>query len=382
MKGSRVAVVGIGETPYVRVTERSVMELIVDAARAAITDAGLKPQDIDGLIACGGTPAMDEIAYSLGIRERPFTAGNDMVAGAATVGGALILAQLATEAGLAKHVLIPFGFKCSDPGGPYVFHERDPLKADLEMPVGYFGQPIYFAAMTQRYRHEYGLAEEDLAAVATSCRAWAQRTPGAQRREPLSLEDYRRSPMISSPLRVADCCLMTDGACAYVVSSVERARDLPQPPAIIGGVGIGTNPLPMSMILSQNRDILNMPARESAAKAYAMAGISAEDVDVAQLYDCFSISTILQAEMLGFCEQGEGGAFFAAGHAAPGGRLPINTSGGHLSGGYLPGANLLVEAVRQIRHSRDDAQVPDAKVAVVTGLGANAHATAVLIREG
>ena len=381
MQGSRVAIAGIGETPYVRASERSTMDLIVDAAHAAIADAGLKAADIDGLISCGGTPSMDEIAYCLGIEDRPFTAGNDMVAGAATVGGALMLAQMAIEAGLSKHVMIPFGFKCSDPGGPYSFHERDPLKADIEMPVGYFGQPIYFAAMTQRYRYEHGLTEDDLAAVAMSCRAWAEMTPGAQRREPMSLADYQKSPMIATPLRAADCCLMTDGACAYIVTSIERARDLPQPAAILAGIGIGTNPLPMSMVLSQNPEILDMPARESAAKAYAMAGITCDDVDVAQLYDCFSISTIVQAEMLGFCPKGEGAKLFADGHTAPGGRLPMNTSGGHMSGGYLPGANLVVEAVRQVRHSRGKAQVPGAQVAVVTGLGANAHATTVLTRE-
>src|SRR5207244_5450384 len=118
-------------------------------------------------------------------------------------GQALQLAQLAIEAGLARHVLVPYGIKCSKPGGPYQFHAREPLKADLEMPVGYYGQPSYFAAIASRYRHEYGMTEEQQAAIALTYRAWAVRTPSAQRREPMDLEAYRKSPMISTPLRVA-----------------------------------------------------------------------------------------------------------------------------------------------------------------------------------
>ena len=378
MKGSKVAIAGVGETAYVRATDRPLMDLLVEASRKAIADAGLVPSDIDGLIRTGGNPPSDDLAFALGIDERSFTAANELTAGAATVGGSLILAQLAIEAGLAKHVLVAYGIKCSDPGGPYAFHEHDPLKADLEMPVGYFGQPSYFATIAQRYAYEHGLTEDELGSVAVSTRAWGAMTPGAQKREPLDLEGYRKSPMISTPFRVADCCLMTDGACAYVITSVERARDLRRTPVIVSGVAIGTNRLPISMVLTQNPDIMAFPARESAAKAYPMAGLTPKDVDLAQVYDCFSISTILQTEMLGLCEPGEGARLFKSGATAPGGRIPINTSGAHMSGGYIPGANLVVEAVRQLRGERGEAQVKDAKVCAVAGLGANAHATALL----
>ena len=379
MKGSRVAIVGVGETEYVRATERPLMALVVEACRTAVEDAGLTLADIDGLVGASRLP-MDEVAAALGLEETPFTAQCDVVAGAATAGSSLILAQLAIEAGLATAVLVPYGIKCSHPGGPYAFHAADPLKADLEMPVGYFGQPIYFAAMAQRYRHEHGLTEEELSAVPRAARAWAQLNPRAQKREPLDFAAYQRSPMIATPLRAADCCLMTDGACAYVVTSVARARDLRRIPAVISGVAVGANPLPQSMILSQNANVLAFPAAESSRKAYAMAGIEAKDVDVAQVYDCFSISTIAQAEMMGLCEPGEGGRFFNAGHTAPGGRMPINTSGGHLSGGYVPGANLVVEAVRQLRGERDAAQVPGVEVSIAGGLGGNAHGVAVFTR--
>lgn len=380
MQGSKVAIVGVGETAFVRATDKTLLQLMVQASHKAIGDAGLQPQDIDGFIACGGTPAMDEVAFHLGIQDRPFAAANDLVAGAATVGGALILAQLAIEAGLARHVLVPYGIVCSHPGGPYAFHEKDPLKADLEMPVGFFGQPAYFAAAANRYRHEHGLTEEELASVSISARAWAQLTPSAQKREPLDLAGYRRSPMIATPLRAADCCLMTDGACAYVVSSVERARDLAQAPVVVAGVAVGVNSRPQSSILSQHEDLLDLPGRKSAEKAYAMAGVAPSDLDLAQVYDCFSISTILQTEMLGLCERGQGARFFNAGHTRPGGRMPINTSGAHLAQGYVPGANLLIEGVRQLRRERGQAQVPEASVCAVAGLGGNSHATAVLTR--
>lgn len=380
MKGYRVAVAGVGETEFVRASPRSTLEMTFDAARRAIADAGLNVADIDGLIACGGDPA-DEIAFALGMAERPFTAANAVVAGTATVGGGLQLAQLAIDAGLARHVLVCYAIKCSRVGGPRQTHLAEPLKTELEMPVGFFGQPAYYGVVANRYRHEFGLEEEDLAAVCISTRKWAERTPGAQKRDPMTLDSYRRSEMIARPLRALDCCLMTDGAGAYVVTSAERARDLPHPPAIVAGLGIGTNPLPMSTIFTQNSSLMNMPGRGSAQNAYAMAGFGPDAVDAAQVYDCFSISTIIQTEMLGLCDEGTGARFFAAGHTQPGGRMPVNTSGGHLSGGYVPGINLLIEGVRQVRGDRGDAQVPGLRVCAVTGLGGNSHATALLARD-
>ena len=150
---------------------------------------------------------------------------------------------------------------------------------------------------------------------------------------------------------------------------------------MVAGIGIASNPEPMSTVLTQRRDLLDLPGRGSAAAAYAAAGITAADVDVAQVYDCFSISAILQTEMLGFCEKGEGGRFYHAGHAAPGGKMPINTSGGHMSGGYVPGINLLIEGVRQLRGERGAAQVEGAAVCAVAGLGGNTHATTILTRD-
>lgn len=380
MQGSKVAIVGVAETPMVRSSPRSLLQLETEACFAAIADAGLHPRDIDGIICNRNTHSADEIGYALGLERRPFTAVTDTVGGTAPAGQALVLAQLAIEAGLARHVLVPYAFQATRPGGPYGFHSREPLKADLEMPVGYFGQAAYFAMMANRYAHEHGLTEEELAAVSITCRRWAMLNPAAQKREPLDLDAYRRSPMISTPLRVADCCLMTDAGAAYVVSAVERARDMPHPVVTVAGIGMDTNRWPQSVVFTQKPDILDYPARQSAADAYAMAGVGPKDLDLAQIYDGFSISALLQTEMLGLCETGQGGRFYRDGHAMPGGRMPVNTSGGHLAGGYLPGITLLVEGVRQLRGARGAGQVTDARICAVTGLGGNSHSTTILTR--
>ncbi|MBH1991312.1 MAG: thiolase family protein [Sphingomonadaceae bacterium] len=381
MQGNTIAVTGVGETAFLRKGEESVMHMMTRASLAAITDAGLKPTDIDGYVSnkYAGHPS-EEVAYAIGAGERRFTAVADTAGGTATTGDALRLAQLAIEAGLARHVLVPYAIRSTKPGGVYGFHAREPQKAGLEMPVGFFGQPTYFATMANRYAHEFGMSEEELAAVAITYRAWAAITPHAQRREAMDLEGYRQSPMISTPLRVADCCLTTDAGCAYVVSSTEAARDLPHPVVAVQGVGIGYNNYPHGVLFSQKPSTFDYPGWESAAQAYAMAGVDPKDLDLAQVYDGFSISALVQTEMLGLCERGEGARFYAAGHAMPGGKMPINTSGGHMSGGYVPGINLLIEGVRQLRGQEGERQVPDARLCAVAGLGGNNHSTTILAR--
>ena len=381
MPPGRIAITGVGETPFVRASPQSLLEMTVDASLAAIADAGLKPADIDGFVVNRNSHSADELGFALGIEHRPFSAITDTVGGTGPTGSALTLAQLAIEAGLCRHVLVPYGFQATRPGGPYGFHSREPLKADLEMPVGFFGQASYFAAMANRYAHEYGLSEEQLAAVSITFRKWATLTPSAQKREPMDLEGYRKSPMISTPFRVADCCLMTDAGAAYVVSRADAAPDLPHPVVVVQGLGLGTTGHPQSMMFTQARSIFDYPGRASAAQAFAMAGVTADDLDLAQIYDGFSISALVQTEQLGLCDEGEGGRFYEKGHAMPGGRMPVNTSGGHMSGGYLPGITLLIEGVRQLRGDRGDAQVPNARLCAVTGLGGNSHATTILARN-
>lgn len=381
MLGNKVAITGVGETAFLRKGTHTLMHMMTEACLAAIADAGLTPADIDGYIGNRMVPGSDDMGHAVGMKDRAFSAVTDVAGGTAPAGQALILAQLAIEAGLCRHVLVPYGIQSTKPGGVYGFHAKEPLKAALEMPVGFFGQPTYFASMANRYAYDHGLSEEELASVAITYREWAALNPSAQRREPMGLEEYRLTPMISTPLRVADCCLTTDGACAYVVSAVERAVDMPHPVVQVAGVGIGTNNFPHGVLFTQNPCTYEFPGHTSAAKAYAMAAVGPGDLDLAQVYDGFSISALIQTEMLGLCERGEGGRFYHAGHARPGGRMPINTSGGHLSGGYVPGINLLIEGVRQLRGREGARQVPDARVCAVSGLGGNSHSTTILTRS-
>lgn len=381
MKGGKVAITGVGETPFLRKSEETLVEMMVRSSLDAIADAGLKPSDIDGYIGNRMVPGSDDLGPLIGMTDRAFTAVTDVAGGTAPAGQAIILAQLAIEAGLARHLIVPYGIQSTKPGGVYGFHAKEPLKAAFEMPVGFFGQATYFASMANRYAYEYGLSEEELASVPITYRKWAELTPWAQRREPMGLEEYRQSRMISTPLRAVDCCLTTDAACAFIVSAVEDARDAPHPVVQVQGIGIGTNMYPHGMLFTQNPCTYEYPGEKSAKKAFEMAGVGPGDLDLAQVYDGFTISAIVQTEMLGLCERGEGAKFYAAGHAMPGGKMPINTSGGHMSGGYVPGINLLIEGVRQLRGGQGERQVQDAKLCAVAGLGGNSHSTTILARD-
>jgi acetyl-CoA acetyltransferase len=378
-KPRQVAIVGVGETEFARRLDRSLDELVVDACRRAIADAGLQPGEIDGFVPAEGHPPADDIAAALGAT-RAFTASPGYVPGSCSV-AAVRTAQLAIEAGLAETVLVYYGFKGSRPGGPYAFHAEDPVKAGLEMPFGWYGQPVYFAAWAQRYCHEYGVKPEDFAPVALAARAWAGLTPGAQKSDPLEPADYFQSPMIATPLRALDCCLISDGAVAYVVTSLERARDLPHTPAVVKGVGVASLDVTLTSIFTQKPSVLSMGSALSGPLAFQQAGLTPADIDVTQIYDCFSITMILQLEDLGFCPRGEGFAFTADGRIAPGGSFPLNTNGGHLSYAYIPGMNHIVEATRQLRGQRGPAQVADAEVALVAALGGNDHATMILTKD-
>jgi acetyl-CoA acetyltransferase len=374
-----VAIAGIGETEFARRLDRSFDELVIEASRRAIADAGLDPADIDGFVPVYGGPPADDVAASLGASRR-FTAGPGCTPGAGSV-GSIHTARLAIEAGLADAVLVYYGFNGSRPGGPYAFHAEDPVKAALEMPFGWYGQPVYFAAWAQRYCYEYGVKPEDFAPIALAARAWAGLTPGAQKSDPITADDYLRSPMISTPLRALDCCLISDGAAAFVVTSLERARDLRQPPAVVAGVGVAALDVTLTSIFTQKASVLSLGSSLSGPMAYREAGVAPADVDLAEIYDCFSITMVLQLEDLGFSPRGEGFAFAAGGRIGPGGSFPVNTNGGHLSYAYMPGMNHIVEATKQLRGHRGPAQVADAEVALVAALGGNDHATAILTKD-
>lgn len=376
---SGIAIAGVGETEFARKLDRPFDQLVLQACRRAVADAGLEPGDVDGFVAAHGAPPADDLAAALGAR-RSFTAGAGLTPGAGSV-GSLETARLAIQSGLADHVLVYYGFQGSRPGGPYAFHAEDPVKAALEMPFGWYGQPTYFAAWATRYCHVYGVKPEDFAPVALAARAWAGRTPGAQRSEPIDESDYLSSPMVATPLRALDCCLISDGAAAFVVTSLDRARSLRRPPVVVAGLGLASLDVTLTSIFTQKPDLLSLGSAVSGPRAFAEAGLGPDDVDVAQIYDCFSITMILQMEDLGFCPRGEGFAFASGGRIGPGGQFPVNTNGGHLSYAYMPGMNHVIEATHQLRGERGSAQVAGAEVALVAALGGNDHATAILTAD-
>lgn len=383
-RAPEVAIVGVGEVPPKRRGNDSLLSMTLSASRMALDDAGLRRTDVDSLITEAtnmpqDVPA-DQVATALGIEDRRLTLHAN-VAGAGIV-GAPILAAEAIRAGSADVVLSYYAVDWgSSAGGPYAFHAHDPMKSGFEMPFGWYGQPVYFAALAQRYRHEFGLTPEQTGAVALAARAHAVMTPGAMKRQPLDLDEYKENRIIAEPLRQLDCCLLSDGAVAFVMTSLERARDLKQTPVKVLGGAVASVPMTQSSYFTQKAEYLTTPATRSAHKAFEMSGVKREDIDFAEIYDCFTISTILQLEDLGFCAKGEGAAFVENGRIGPGGSLPVNTHGGLLSHSYLLGGSHVVEAVRQLRWERNEAQVPNAKIGLVTGLGVPDHATLLLGRS-
>lgn len=375
-----VAIVGVGETEPHRSDPRSPSELAADATRLALDDAGLSVGDIDGIVTesytFGHASPPDLVGHRLGLTERPFTAEVG-IAGAGTI-GALMLAQMAIDSGLASVVVSYYAINLSQRfGDVYAIHAEEPAKAAFEMPVGYYGQPVYFALQAQRYAAEFHLPPEHLGAIASSARRHAALTPNALMREPLELDGYLASKLIAEPLRVADCCLVNDCGVAYVLTDAARARHLRHPPVLVAGVGFASKAMTQAQYFSQG-DILRTPAVESGRDAYRRAGLGPDDVDVAEVYDCSTISMLLQLEDLGLAPRGEGAAHAAAARFDPGGELPINTHGGLLAQSYSVGAGHVVEAVHQLRGTRGEAQVSGAEVALACGLGAPEHATAIL----
>jgi acetyl-CoA acetyltransferase len=370
----RCAIVGIGATDYSTNSERSDLTLATQAALAAIEDAGLSPTDIDGIVRCDmDLVRHNDLADALGIDNLTFWSqvGPGGVAPCAMVGQAvaailsgqattvLVFRELNGRSG-RRYGMSPQSSPSAGGGGTY---------DEFFLPYGLLTPGQIFAVMAQRHMLDFGTKETDLGQIAVTCRTRANANPRAQMHDrPLTMDDYLAARMISTPLRLYDFCLETDGACAVVVTSTTRARDLRQKPVLIRAVAQASiaDPQPGVQFPVLLRDVITeLPARAVADTLYRRAGLGPADVDVAQLYDCFTITVLLQLEDWGFCKKGEGGPFVASGGIALGGSLPINTGGGHLSEGYIHGMNHVVEGVRQIRGT-STSQVPGAEVCLVT----------------
>jgi acetyl-CoA acetyltransferase len=372
------AIVGVAESDLGEVGPGfTPLDLIGQATDRALADAGLNKEDVDGLFSASAYYSMATVSAGeyLGIRPRYSDATN---MGGSSFVSHLLHAAAALEAGLCEVALVIYastqrsggGFRgVSDPPNPY------------EAPYGPRYPVSMYALAASRHMHEYGTTREQLAEVAVAAREWAKLNPKAFKRDHLTVEDVLASRMISSPLSLLDCCLVTDGGGALVVTSAERAKDLPKAPVYLLGAGEAH----WHRNISQMPDLTVTAAVDSGPRAYEMAGVGPESVDVAMLYDAFTINPILFLEDLGFCEKGEGGAFVEGGRIAPGGELPVNTNGGGLSYNHpgMYGLLLLVEAVRQLRGECGERQVRGARVALAHGNGGvlSSQVTAILGTE-
>ena len=345
------------------------MELLVRSARAAVADAGLKMSDIDGICTASSTATMwpMPVAEYLGIR--PTFINGTMLGGSSFIAH-LLPAMLALQARQCNAVLVCYGstqrtatFGRKEMTATRKFLDPQPY----ETPYQPMMPPSAYALAASRHMHQFGTTRRDLAEVAVAARGWAQLNPEAFMRDPLSIDDVLNSRMVSDPLSVRDCCLVTDGGGAYVLMRAEAAKDLPKKAVY----ALGNATAVWNRQVSSMEDLTITSAVESGAAAYAMSGMTAKEMDVVQLYDAFTINTMLFLEDLGFCAKGESAAFVRNGGIAPGGHLPVNTNGGGLSCVHpgMYGIFVLIEAVRQLRGECGDRQIANANVALAHGNG-------------
>lgn len=382
---NRAVIVGVGESDIGRLPHMTGLGLNAQAARRAIKDAGLKHTEIDGLLTAYSFTEPyfmlgSVLAEYLGIAP---TYSASIITGGASPTTMLNHASQAVSTGAAKVVLVCAGENratglsrdqavgaLTAVGHPY-----------FEAPYG-IGIPSLYGLVANAYMAKYGTKREEMAAVAANTRANALKHPNAHMKKPLTIDEVLESKPISDPLNMYDCCLISDAGGAFIVTTPERAKDLPGQQIYLAGIGESHT----HEHLTSAPSLTEFGAETSGKIAYSMAGLGPKDVDVAMLYDCFSIVPIIEMEELGLAARGEGGAFFAAGKAAIGGELPINTHGGMLShahAGAVGGLMGIIEAVHQLRGDAGERQTPDATTALVHGEGGvlSSHCTAVLTSE-
>ena len=359
---------GMGESPGM-----SSMELAVGASLKALDQVGLTPQDVDGLFIA----LPDDFMSGMGLAEylgiSPRITENNRTGGSAFMTHAM-WAALALSTGQCDVALIAYGSNQRSAAGALIKSMREsPYETPYKMP-----RPVgAYALAAARYQHEYGLKREQLGEVALAARRWAQLNPDAFMRDPMSMDDYLAARMLTDPLGVRDCCLVTDGAAAVVMVRADRARDMVRKPVYLLGAAAATEHREISAM----PDLTRTAARLSGSRAFAQAGVRPQDIDVVELYDAFTINTLLFLEDLGFCGKGEAGSFVEGGRIAPGGALPVNTNGGGLSCVHpgMYGLFTMVEATEQLMGRAGDRQVADAQLALAHGNGGELSSQATLV---
>ena len=385
LKG-KTAIAGLGITKQGKVYDYNQVGFAVESVRLALADAGLQRQDLDGLLLNPGLTWADggmgsfQLQQAMGLRNLRLSA--TMNAGGATACAMIQQATEAIDAGVCHTVACVFSDAPLKPpkpqsagapegggsAGAYAFARG------LDAAYGQFGVNAMYAMVAQRHMHLYGTTNDHFAAIAVAQRQWANRNPAAQFFDtPMSVADYHRSRWVVEPFHLFDCCLVSNGGLAVIVTSAERARGLQKPPVYIWGMGQGHpggDPL----------ETLTSGAVLAKQSAFQMAGVTLRDIDVVELYDCYTFTVLVCLEDYGFCEKGAGGPFVADGKTAPGGSLPVNTGGGQLSSFYMWGMTPVSEAVIQLRGDGGQRQVPGAQVALVSGNGGilSTHSTLIL----
>ena len=380
------SIVGLGITDVGRVYGRTSAQFAAEAVRLAAADAGLALADIDGLLLSSGLgdDVKLELQRDLGLRDLALL--SEMQGFGSTAGAMVSFAAMAVQSGTAEVVAC--------------VHADAPLVQDLSARAAYenaahirtgwrgllaaggvVGANHMYAMAARRHMLRYGTTNDQLGAIAVAQRDWATMNPRAQFRDPITIEDYHASRWIAEPFRLLDCCVVSNGGIAVIVTSAERARELQQPPVQV----LGWAQAHPGRYLQRDDGLgLVTGAARSGPAALRMAGVTLDDIDVVELYDCYTFTVLLTLEDYGFCEKGEGGAFVTSGVLGPGGKLKVNTGGGQLSSYYLWGMTPLSEAVIQARGQAGERQADDHELVLVSGNGGvfDHHATLVLGSRG
>ncbi|MBJ7411299.1 MULTISPECIES: thiolase family protein [unclassified Phenylobacterium] len=380
-------IVGLGLEGITREPTASARVLAARAVLAAAADAGLPCESIDGLLVCrsGGATEADlglELQRTLSLRDLRLLQVS-YAEGASAIAN-IQLAAMAVSHGMASAVACVFADAPLTPGrtGRQAFAQRKAAAGldSLRYAAGLFGGAGLFSLPTRRYIDRYGASPEDFGAVAVTTRGWAGLNPLATFRQPLTMEQYLASKFIAEPLRLYDCAAPVNGAVAVIVTRSDRAAHLARPPIHILGMGQGH---PGELDQAGGDRGLHSGAAAARATAFRMAGVDLSDIDFCQFYDAFTLLTLTALEAYGFCDPGEAGAFIRSGATAPGGALPVNTGGGHLSGFYLQGMTPVAEAVIQLRGDAGERSCPRRDIGLVTNEGGQLdhHANLVLSRQ-
>jgi len=369
----KYAIVGVGNTRYGKVPGISALSHNIDAIAMAIEDSGISKSEVDAVLT--KAPSSDfqmlwsaKVSQSLGIVPN-VTATLDQ-AGASNI-GLIGYAIMCMEMGMCTTAVISYG---DNPvTGKRAFYNRP---RGEEAAYGFFGAPLAYAMAARRHMVEFGTTSEQLGHVAVNARHNASMNPNAQFQNPITLEEHQASRFVAEPFHLLDCCPVSDGGAAIVITSAERAQDLKQKPVYVLGLGQG-HP---AWDLQHRETMTTSGARVSGEMAFAMAGLGPTEMQFAQLYDCFTIVPLITLEDYGFCKKGEGGPFVSSGSIELGGAIPLNTSGGLLGETGMPGMQLVLEGVRQIRGQCGPRQVNDASVGIVSGQGGimTTHATMII----